>query len=166
MSRQHVTEKREKSLAEIVIIVLMVSILMMSFIHYFFKQEEQLTTVGFNTLAQNFSTKVTTVRAQWFMDKQPDMLTLVTSSSIQKIYMNKKGWVDSNIINLACEQIWKVVMTESLNLMNMEITATEIAPKAHQMGRICEYRLPSGEYFEYNSADGKVSTIKQVNDSS
>ena len=73
------SDKKERSLVEMVIIVLVLALLMMSFILSFFKQEEKFTEVAYSRLAQNFSTKVTAVHAQWFMDKQPDNIVLSLS---------------------------------------------------------------------------------------
>lgn len=164
MAKQQVSDKNEKSLGEIVIIVLMVAVLMMSFIHYFFKQEEQITSVGFNALLQNFSTKVTAVRAQWFMDKQPNIVNLLSSQKIQKIYVNSSGWIDTKSSTLACEDIWRVVMGEQVNIMNMAITASEVVNiEVNNTNlspfRVCKYSLPSQESFEYNTADGKVNRV-------
>ncbi len=165
MSRQNVSDKKEKSLAEIVIIVLMVAILMMVFIHYFFKQEEQLTKVGFNTLTQNFSTKITTIRAQWFMDKQPRVVNLVSSGTTQEIYINESGWVDSPKNELACRIIWNVVIAEPLTLMNMDINVKQVSVMNKNKGRVCRYSLATGESFDYNSSDGKVSRVSKINTS-
>ena len=164
MAKQQVHDKNERSLGEIVIIVLMITVLMMIFILYFFKQEQQLTNVGFNTLLQNFSTKVTAVRAQWFMDKQPNTVNLVSLEKIQKINVNKNGWVDIQNSRTACEDIWHVVIGEQVNIMNMAITASqivnvEINNASLSPFRVCKYSLPSKESFEYNTANGKVTRI-------
>lgn len=164
MARQQVSDKKERSLGEIIIIVLIVSVLMMSFIHYFFKQEEQLTNVGFNALLHNFSIKVTTVRAQWFMDKQPNIVSLISSEKIQQIYVNDNGWIDTQSSTLACEVIWRVVMGEQTNFMNIPITAQEVLNievnnKIISPFKVCKYSLPSKESFEYNTANGKVNRV-------
>ena len=76
MSRNSVIVKREKTLAEQIITVVMVAILMAGFLYYFLRQEGQLTKVGFETVATNFAATVSTIRAQWYMDKQPRIVLL------------------------------------------------------------------------------------------
>jgi competence protein ComGC len=163
MSRQLVSDKNEKSLGEMVIIILMVAVLMMSFIHYFFKQEDQITRAGFNALTQNFSTKITAVRAQWFMDKQPSRVQLISSGELQSIYVNKYGWIDSEQKKSACHNIWAIVMGESLHLMNVSIKVDEVSNTNVQHNRICKYSIPSGEFFQYNTNDGKVISAILIN---
>jgi len=164
MAKQQVLDKNEKSLGELVIIVLIVAILMMSFIHYFFKQEKQITNVGFSGLLQSFSTTVTAVRAQWFMDKQPNIVSLISSEKIQQIYVNNNGWIDTKSSTLACEDIWRVVMGDQINIMNMPITASEILNIEVNNNiispfKVCKYSLPTQNSFEYNTANGKVNLI-------
>ena len=61
--------KREKTLSENIIVIAVLGILMTSFVYYFFKDEQRLTHTGFDYVAQNFSSRVVALRAQWFMDK-------------------------------------------------------------------------------------------------
>ena len=168
MSRQNVADKKEKSLGEIVIIIAIVSILMMSFIHYFLKQEDQITQAGFKALSQNFSTKITAVRAQWFMDKKPDYVELISSGETQKIYVNQLGWVDSTNKNSACEDIWTSIIGESLHLMNVSIKVSEninVNGKNINVNakRVCKYSLPSGDFFQYHTNDGRVNIAITIN---
>lgn len=163
MTRQTVSDNKEKSLAEIVIIVLIIAILMVSFIHYFFKQEDQLTNVAFSRLAQNFSTKVTVVHAQWFMDKQPNIVIIALPKEQQKVSVNNNGWIDHLEGNLACSHIWNMVMMEPMFIMKMPISAVEVKKAGINVGRICRFELPSGQYFEYNAHSGKVSNVLSLN---
>ena len=57
------SEKKEKALAEFVLIILLIGILSSVFINYYIKQEVQYTNAAFSNLAQRFNTTVTTVHA-------------------------------------------------------------------------------------------------------
>jgi competence protein ComGC len=157
MYKHKASNKKERSLAETVIIVVLLAILMMSFIHYFFKQEDQLKQVGLNRVIQSFSTKVTAVHAQWFMDKQPSIVNAVFDNKTQPITVNSKGWIDTKNDELACAKIWDIVIMEPMTLMKMPIAAVEVKKHNMDTGRVCQFELPLGEYFQYNSQSGKVS---------
>lgn len=154
------SDKKERSLVEMVIIVLVLALLMMSFILSFFKQEEKFTEVAYSRLAQNFSTKVTAVHAQWFMDKQPDNIVLSLPQESQRIYVNRRGWIDTLDNENACANIWKTVIMGPMRFMNSPVSAVEIRSGNIVVGRVCRFELPSGEYFEYSSESGKVSSVK------
>ena len=164
MYKHKFPHKKERSLAEIVIIVVLLAILMMSFMHYFFKQEDQLKQVGFNRLTQSFSGKVTAVHAQWFMDKQPSIVKAIFDNKIQPITVNSKGWIDTKDDGLACAKIWDIVIMEPMILMKMPIAAVEVKKHNMDIGRICQFEFPMGEYFQYNSQNGKVSGTLSRND--
>lgn len=159
MFNSKASDKKEKPLAEIVIIVIVLAILMMNFIHYFFKEENQLTKVAFNQLAQNFSTKVTAVHAQWFMDKQPNSVILVLPKEKQHINVNSNGWIDTLTNKNACVDIWKKIVMGPMYFMNSPVSAVEIRTANITIGHVCQFELPSGEYFEYNAENGKVSQV-------
>jgi len=152
-------ERKERTLAELVVILVLIAILMMSFIHYFFKQEDKLTNLAFSRLAQNFSAKVTTVHAQWFMDKQPNYVFLMLPNERQSVYVNRQGWIDTLETNNPCANIWQVVVMKPLVFMKSLVSAIEIKPTDLTQGRKCRFELSGGEYFEYSSANGKVSQV-------
>jgi len=151
---------KRRTTAENVIIILLLAILMMSFVDYFFKQEDKLTQIAFNRINQNFATKITAVHAQWFMDKQPDIVHVEIDNETQSIAVNNKGWVDVEDQELSCAKIWEIVIIEPMMLMKKPISAVEIKRNNMILGRICQFELPLGEYFQYNSQNGKVSGIK------
>ena len=159
------TEKNEKSLAEFVVIVVLVGVLMSIFINYFIKQEAQFSETGFKTLAQKFSTKVAITHAQWLMDKQPSVVSLVSINSEVKqfVTVNKQGWVDANDKPLVCEEIWQLVMESPLSFMKQSIAAIEVkkflAQPSQGASLICRYVLPNGAYFDYNRLNGRVSAV-------
>ena len=163
------SEKNEKSLAEFVVIVVLVGILMSVFINYYLKQGPQFTNAGFTSLAQNFTTKVATIHAQWLMDKQPNYVSLasINNTNEQLIPVNQWGWVDVKETSLVCEQIWQLVMEAPLTLMKLPIAAIEVRDFANQSKNdpklSCRYVLPNGNYFDYNRVNGRVSTVVTQN---
>jgi len=159
------SEKKEKSLAEFIVIIALVGVMMAVFINYFIKSETQFTQAGFTTLAQSFHTKVSAVHAQWLMDKQPNTVQLVSFNKKEKqaISVNKSGWVDVKKKQLACEAIWQLIMETPMSLMNFSISAIEIHDNKNERGNQskiqCRYILLDGSYFHYNRANGKVSKV-------
>jgi len=164
MTINKASNKNKRTLAEITIIVILLAILMMCFIHYFFKQEDQLQQIGFNRIAQSFSAKVTAVHGQWFMDRQPHIVEALIGNEVQRVKVNLEGWIDSEDDNLACIKIWNIVIMEPMIFMNMPIVAVEVKKYNMEVGRICQYELPLGQYFQYDSQNGKVSGILLRND--
>lgn len=167
MTSLQVAEKSEKSLTETLVVVVLVASLMASFIFYFFKQQEQLTHAGFETLAQVFSARINGIRAQWFMDQKPNYI-IIESSNIQpdgsrmiKVPMNKKGWIEPENELLVCQQIWQFVMEAPLLYMKQSIGAVLVEHK-NEVVQYCQYSLPSGEYFIYYQSIGKVSEVKMA----
>ena len=168
MTSLQVSEKSEKSLAEILIVIVLVALLMASFISYFFKHQTQLTQAGFATIAQVFSARVTGIHAQWFMDQQPQFVS-VESSKIQtdggvkiNIPVNRAGWVDAGDEVLSCQTIWRFIMEAPLIYKKQQVGAVLVEQNS-QMLPYCRYSLPSGEYFTYQRHNGKVSAVNLAN---
>ena len=164
MSLQAVSDKKEKSLAEQIIVVLLFSIMMAWFISIFFKQEQQISEAGFKTLVNTFSAKLVSIRSQWLMDQKPDVVR-VKSLGIQNVNqeqeviltpVNDRGWVDISHEPLACEKIWNLVMNMPLHFMKSPISAIEIKKSASIDQKLCRYSTANGNYFEYYPAAGKV----------
>ncbi|MGL1956516.1 MAG: hypothetical protein OCD00_04300 [Colwellia sp.] len=152
------SEKKEKSLAEFVIVIVLVAIMMTIFIRYFMTQEQQITVTGFNALAQSFNSKVTVVHAQWLMDKQP-LKMVVSSFNRQKpqiIPVNKKGWIDVKHNNLACEKIWQHTLEVPMQILQTVVSAIEIQKSSMKKGRLCRFSIISGQYFEYQTNTGRI----------
>jgi len=174
MTRQQVSDKKGKTLAENLIIVVMLGLLMASFIYYFFKQESHFTKVAFDAVANSFSARVTGIHAQWFMDNQPRWVIIKETATINgerknmRVTVNKAGWVDTHNSELSsvqnyCQQIWQQVLATPMVYMKQPISAVLVnTNNARQdKSRLCQYSLPSGEYFEYQPSNGKVSQIKE-----
>jgi competence protein ComGC len=159
------SEKNDKSLAEFMVIIILIGIFMSVFITYFMKQESQFSDTGFKSLSQKFTSKVSTVHAQWLMDKQPRVVRLsaLNQSEKQLVTVNRKGWVDVAGSDFVCERIWQLVMESPLNLMKQTISAIEVRTLVNNTPQktesVCRYVLPSNSYFEYNRVNGRVSAV-------
>lgn len=172
MTRKSVSEKNEKSLAEVILTVLMVLLLMSIFIYYFFKDDSQITKAGYSALASSFFAQVSSIRAQWYMENQPEVVAITvmndgsSENEVKKyIPVNKYGWVDisarydvENESTTACQKIWHYLMDIPMSFMRQPISAVEIKKKGTRTGRICRYSIESGDFFEYHSDKGKVLT--------
>ncbi len=161
MSEQSVANSREKSLGENMLIFSLIAIFMCAFIYYFFKQDEQITQAGFERIANNFSSKVMAIRAQWFMDRQPETVLLKDNGVIEKIKVNKKGWVDFGEQAQNCQKIWHIVISNELTFMNQQVIAIDIHHEANQLKSACRYSLTTGEYFDYHLMSGLVTKVKK-----
>lgn len=174
MKLQQVSDRKGKSLAENLIIITLIGSLMSTFIFYFFKQEAELTRAGFDSLANTFSARVTAIRAQWFMDNKPRWVIIKEATAMKtdhersRIAVNKSGWVDVSPIKKTsnqndCQRIWQQVLATPMVYIKQSISAVMVNT-ANNQGKIphylCQYSLPSGEYFEYQPSNGKVSQIK------
>ena len=164
------SEKKEKSLAEFVIIVALVGGMMAIFINFFIKNEEHFTRAGFATVAQSFNTKVNAVHAQWMMDKQPNTVYLASMNKAKKqaVSVNKAGWIDVPKEKLVCEKIWQLVMETPMSSMRFPVSAIEVYSSSNkQEGDLknsqCRYVLLDGSYFQYERTKGKVSKVFEPN---
>ncbi len=159
------SEKKERSLAEFIVIVALVGVLMAVFINYFIKNEAKFTHAGFASVAQSFNTKVTAVHAQWMMDKQPNVVYLASLNKVDKqaVSVNKAGWIDVKQNTLSCEAIWQLVMEVPMNTMKFSVSAIEVHTAKTSQNSECRYVLLDGSYFQYNRANGKVSKVIEAN---
>ncbi len=167
------SEKKEKSLAEFVMIVALVGVMMAIFIKFFIKNEDQFIHAGFAAIAQSFNTKVNAVHAQWMMDKQPTIVYLASLNKKEKqaIPVNKSGWIDAQREQLACEEIWQLVMETPMTSVSFLVSAIEVRNLYSNNNRKqqtaensqCRYVLLDGSYFQYNRAKGKVSKVIELN---
>jgi len=171
------SEKKEKSLAEFVVIVALVGVMMAVFINFYIKNESQFTQAGFATIAQSFNTKVNAVHAQWMMDKQPNVVYLASLNNEQKeaVSVNKAGWIDVQQTQLTCDAIWQLVMETPISAMKFPVSAIEVhtslnkrlgkqqSKEGDSIKSECRYVLLDGSYFQYNRAKGKVSKVIKSN---
>jgi len=159
MSVKASVEKREKSLAELVVVIVLFALLMAIFISYFMKQKDQITHTGFNTLANNFVSKVNAIHGQWYMDKKPSVVKLSVIGSAEKelIPVNKKGWLDVKGDLLACQKIWQLALDTPMEFLRSPVSAVEIKKTKQKSARICRYSISSTVYFEYNTLTGQIA---------
>jgi hypothetical protein len=173
MTLQQVSAKKGKSVAENLIIIVMVGLFMATFIYYFLKQEDHVSRIGFDSVAQTFSARLNGIRAQWFMDKKPHWVILRESNALngerqnKHVEVNAAGWVDVSSVNIVgnqnnCQIIWQQVLAIPMVYIKQPISAVMVnlnndnKKKSH----LCRYGLPSGEYFDYHPSNGKVSKIQ------
>lgn len=168
MTATAVTDKKEKSLSEMLIVISLVALLMMTFIFYFFKHQQQLIETGFASIASVFTARITAIRGQWFMEQQPEFVTVSGykkhgENVFMRIPVNNSGWVDIEDKGLTCQKIWSFVMEAPLTYMNEPISAIRVEAKTGLEQRYCQYSLKNGVYFTYHSKTGMVSSINTSN---
>jgi len=151
-------EKRERSMAELIVVIVLFSLLMATFISHFMTQKEHISQAGFDRLADNFFSKVNVVRSQWFMENKPNSVMLAEMGSTEKeqITVNQWGWLDVHNNFLACQKMWQLALDVPMEFMKSPVSAVEIKSILEQQGRVCRYSIDSGIYFEYHSFTGKV----------
>jgi len=150
----HAVNKRERSLAELVIVIALLFILMASFIYNFSKNQTEITDVGFNNLVNNFASQLIIIHSQWLMSGRPATLRLSEMNSSQlatknserktptslassntakhvkrQVLLNDKGWVINDSNNqkvIACEQVWQQIMNTPMIFNKQPIVAIKI----------------------------------------
>ena len=159
MSQKAVIAKREKSLAEQIVIIALLGLMMASFWYYFVRQEESISKAGFGVIANQFFSQVSTIRGQWYMDKNPKEVWLKErddQGGKRKVTVNQQGWVDSRQEIGSCAEIWQMVMNTPLVFMNKPIAAIEVHDNGDHRLRYCRFVVSSGEYFQYIPQSGEV----------
>lgn len=174
MTSQQVSAKKGKSVAENLIILVMIGLFMATFIYYFFKQEQHLSQTGFDAVANTFSARLISIHAQWFMDNQPNWVIIKENTVINgeskntSIEVNAKGWVDVSTVDMVgnrnnCQIIWQQVLGIPMFYIKQPISAVMVIVNTRnneKKSHVCRYGLPSGEYFDYQPSNGKVSKIQ------
>ena len=175
MTLQQVSAKKGKSVAENLIIIVMVGLFMATFIYYFLKQEDHVSRIGFDSVAQTFSARLNGIHAQWFMDKKPRWVILRESNALngkrenKQVEVNTSGWVDVSSVNIVgnknnCQIIWEQVLAIPMVYIKQPISAVmvniNINDEHKKKSHFCRYGLPTGEYFDYYPSNGKVSQIQ------
>ncbi|SET64099.1 hypothetical protein [Thalassotalea agarivorans] len=168
---QQDVERRERSLIENMFVGLFVFFMMAVFIMFFFMHDEGIEDKGLASLAKSFTVHVNNVKAQWLIDSKTDVVFYqlydmnTDSKETRKVRVNKKGWPDNQEQHFACRIIWMELMAQPLEVLNKQISAIEVVKKDFGEGRLCQFGIDSRVYFEYNSANGVVSDIKQYEES-
>ena len=152
-------KKRERSMAELIVVIVLFSLLITIFIQHFISQQNHISQAGFERLADNFLSKANVVRSQWLMEKKPKtvLLSIMGSSEKESVTVNRNGWLDINEDSerLACQKIWQLALDIPMEFMKSPVSAVEINLN-EQQGRVCRYSIDSGQYFEYYRLTGKV----------
>lgn len=170
MGTKDVLEKKEKSLVELIVIVILLTVLMAVFLGYYFKHEQKFSDTGFHGLANNFSSKVQVVHAQWLMDKQPSSVKVKGHqiNDIEIVTVNKNGWLDvdfdrgfsSKVLIQPCQRIWQLALGIPQSLIKQPVSAVQVKRGGHRANGgytgTCRYQLASGLYFDYDTRTGKV----------
>lgn len=154
--KSSVSDKREKSWYENIIIVVVIAILMTSVITWYLKSEDNFKQAGYNALAATFFSRLTIIRSQWFMDNKPKYVS-VNNNDNSDIYTNKNGWVDSPKRKLACQHIWEQVMESPLSYGNQPISVIEVFDKSLSYQRVCQFVNGNDQVIEYNATIGEIS---------
>lgn len=155
------SEKKQRSLAEFIIVVIIIAVMMKLLLDLFFSQQAKITDTAFIGLAQNFTSKVNVVHGQWMMDEQPNTVILSRLNSKEKEYIkvNAAGWIDDTHASLACHKIWQHTLGMPLIVVKSTVIAVEIKNKAIKNGRLCRYSIANGQSFDYRSDTGKVKQV-------
>ena len=164
----------ELTMNKVLIVVVLLGILMSVFIHYYLKQREYLESNAIKSMAASFSAQVVAARAQWFIEQQPSTLIMKgydedENNFTKRVTLNKAGWIDVNdkLIQQSqgiCQQVWLMVMNRPLVFFKGSITSVLVNKSKNEFGHVCRYIVNSGEYFEYNSENGKVSDIFKLHE--
>jgi len=155
------TEKKQRSLAEFIVVIIIIAVLMKLLIDLFFAQQEKITDTAFVGLAQSFTSKVNIIHGQWLMDGQPVTVVLNRANSQEKQYIdvNAAGWIDNEHTSLACQNIWQQTLAMPLQVVKSPVIAIEIKDISIKNGRLCRYSIVNGQSFDYRSDTGKVKQV-------
>ncbi|WP_448213583.1 hypothetical protein [Colwellia sp. MEBiC06753] len=153
MTRQSEAETKERSLAELLIIVTLLGLLMAGFVNYYFKHGSRITDAGVQSLANRFAAHIQAIHGQWLMDGRPTQVRLKDSSgSIAMISVNQYGWPDSD----NCQHIWQQVLDMPLELLKQPVAVIELNRNTVDNSKICRFSISSEKYFDYYPKSGKV----------
>jgi hypothetical protein len=168
MSVSSASEKKQKSLGEIIIITLLLAVLMTNLVSGFLDQTDYISDAGFARLSTNFFSKVTLVHSKWVIDDKPRWVSLSSTSdlegqnnrSAEYIPVNINGWIDVGGGQLDCYAIWEYALGIPMEFMKKPIIVIEIInnrPDAIGGGEhICRYSMQSGMSFDYIPDKGEV----------
>ncbi|MFD2167774.1 hypothetical protein ACFSJY_16090 [Thalassotalea euphylliae] len=158
MSRQEIIASKEKSKAELMMIVALIAIMMAVFLEYFFRQEETLTGTGFSALKGRFVSEVQVIHGQWLMDGEPALVKQKNAAGqLTQIRVNKQGWVDSTSDNQRCHDIWIQVIGSQPELLKKPVSVIEILRQGSEQEFLCRYAISKTQFFEYSPKTGKIS---------
>ena len=157
------------------IIVLIVFVaLMTSFVFYFNKTEPDIKYLALENLQQRFAQSVTNSHWQWQAEGRPGMIVLVhyetnpdenklpVEKDRRPIQMSLKGYPIAESNAQGCAKIWQMILNMPLTIDGFKVYAEYFADTDTSDtidDSKCRYRLSVGPNFEYQLAQGQVSTI-------
>jgi hypothetical protein len=108
------------------------------------------------------------------MDNQPSWVIIKENTVINgeskntSIEVNTKGWVDVSSVDMVgnrnnCQIIWQQVLGIPMFYIKQPISAVMVNVNTSvnkKKSHLCRYGLPSGEYFDYQPSNGKVSKVQ------
>ncbi|GAA0856542.1 hypothetical protein [Aliiglaciecola litoralis] len=148
--------------------------LMTSFVLYFNNSDPDVKYLAMENLQQRFSQSVTNSHWQWQAEGRPRMIVLVhyesqpggNASPVEKdrrpIQMGLNGYPVASASAEGCAKIWQMILNMPLEIKGFKVFAEYFADTDGTDAiddAKCRYRLSVGPSFEYQLANGRVSTL-------
>lgn len=174
MNKQEAGQESANTFYGKIIVVLVFVGLMTSFVMYFNNSEPDVKYIAMENLQQRFSQSVTNSHWQWQAEGRPRMIMLVHYESrpdenelpVEKdrrpIQMGLNGYPVADRSGEGCAKIWQMILNMPLQIEGFKVFAEyfEDTDEADAIDDAkCRYRLSVGPSFEYQIANGRVSTL-------
>lgn len=175
MKKSEATEERNRSLLLNIVVVIVFLGLMLGFIRHLSDNTPDVRLLSLEQLADRFNTSVHHVHWQWQAEGRPEIVMLVSYSNKlgedrnlvatdrKPIFMNGKGWPQSEPSSKGCEKIWDMVLDTPMDIDGFKVIAEYYAGiklTGNEIDSTCRFRLSTGPYFEYKVNVGQVSKVK------
>lgn len=174
MDRQEAGQENTRIFYGKIIVVIVFVALMASFVFYFNKNQPDVKYLAMENLQQRFSQSVTNSHWQWQAEGRPRMIVLVhyetgpddNDMPIEKdrrpIRMSLKGYPVAESNAEGCAKIWQMILNMPMTIEGFKVFAEYFADTDATDAvddSKCKYRLSVGPSFEYQIAQGQVSTL-------
>lgn len=174
MNRQEAGQEKARTFFGKIIVVLVFVLLMASFVMYFNNSEPDVKYIAMENLQQRFSQSVTNSHWQWQAEGRPGMIMLVHYESrpdendmpIEKdrrpIKMSLNGYPTAENSSEGCAKIWQMILNMPLRIDGFKVFSEYFVDTDDEDAindAKCRYRLSVGPSFEYQIANGRVSTL-------
>lgn len=168
-------QESTKSLFGKIVVLLVFIGLMTSFIFYFNNSVPDIKYVAMENLQQRFSESVTNSHFQWQAEGRPQMIMLIhyeprlgnsdelVETDRRPIVMSRRGYPKAEDSSEGCAKLWQMILNIPLSIDGFRVYAEYFADTDSADNKddaMCRFRLSVGPYFEYQIADGQVSTIE------
>lgn len=176
MNRNEAAQESTGSFFGKIVVVMVFVILMASFVYYFNNSDEDLKYITMENLQQRFSQSVTNSHWQWQAEGRPRMIILVHYESraddrgvpVEKdrrpIEMGLNGYPKTAPSGEGCAKLWQMVLNMPLEIEGFRVFAEYFAD-TNDADAIddakCRFRLSVGPRFDYQIANGQVSTLER-----